>query len=1168
MTTYDDAGIYPVTFTASDGSATDDETIDVTVTNVNRAPELAAIGAQQVLEGVMLEIGVSATDPDGEALTLTAAPLPGDASFTDHGDGTGTFSWTPNNTDAGFYDVLFAVTDGDLGDDESVNIEVVDADGFILDPNPLAFVADFGGANPASQDFDVNVSDGSAVAFTATTDAGWFTVSPPGGTSPATLTVEVNIAGLAAGFYRDSITIAGGELDDVYEFVELTITNTLVVDPTSLTFNISEGDLMVASQTLDVSEQGGNAIAYEASTEADWLILTDPTGTTAGTVTVDLDLAAVTVGEHNATIMVTAEAINSPIEVAVTLNVAECPTLAPTVAVFDEVAFAGETVMFDGTVSLTSSGPGEIDFETTASAAYTFDPATGTTPQEVTVHYEQLFDVAGEYSDTAYIMATVTDTYACPSQTMVITNVSVYRPPSADTVIVVNTPAVPGMRVEVPVIFTNSCPLEGLSLVLAWESDEVHFDSLSFVGSVVEYLDDKGYNETHHDLMPDHDQVSIWANAGVQQNVPIGSEQLLGTMFLSLSCEIEEGVFPFVIGEDSSMASIAFARDCGEGTEVEIPEYIPGSIVVGTASNFVCGYVVDPFDDEIEGATVELYDDYPFGDVQMTTMSSSIGGFAFDEIMVIPFDLYAYKEGYYPGKVEDINFGDKGVKIVLHPLEEFEPNPPTFFVDYFCPDSSSTYLGTLIPVGSYVEAYTQTGLLVGQKMVERPGVFGMFPVNRADVDLQLPGAVAGDQILFTINGMDALVTGNTTFPDGGYTQVEVCLEVRGTVEKTCPLFEGWNLISWNVNTDTDDILTVLDPVMSYVDVVLGFEQGGLTFDPDLQPWSTLWDVDHLSAYWVRIEGIAELSLVISGLPVPETTPILLYPGWNSISYLPEDSRDISVALETISATTELVYGFPMASIEIWQPGGNFNGLGTLNPCEGYFIKMNEMSWLTYSDGTVAAPSAPRALPQIATSSDDMTTTHWVNLYSRDLLVDGQQVTTGTTITAHAVAGDDVVGRFTMTTNGQFGFMPVYAETGGLLNPGDAFYLKVNDIATEEEFTWTNSGDRLEITELSTAASSVEILPQDYSLAQNYPNPFNPATQILFTVPQATKVKIEVFNVLGRSISVVFEGQAAAGQNSVVWDGLDASGKPTASGVYFYRMTAENYTETRKMMLLK
>ena len=107
-----------------------------------------------------------------------------------------------------------------------------------------------------------------------------------------------------------------------------------------------------------------------------------------------------------------------------------------------------------------------------------------------------------------------------------------------------------------------------------------------------------------------------------------------------------------------------------------------------------------------------------------------------------------------------------------------------------------------------------------------------------------------------------------------------------------------------------------------------------------------------------------------------------------------------------------------------------------------------------------------------------------------------------------------------------------------------------------------------MTELSTAGSIGEVLPTGYSLAQNYPNPFNPSTSIAFNMPVSGHAKIEIFNVLGRSTAVIFDGQAEVGLNNVVWDGRDANGNATASGVYFYRLTADKYTETRKMMLLK
>jgi len=78
----------------------------------------------------LLSFTVSATDADGDTLTLSAATLPNGASFTDNGDGTGYFSWTPNFNQAGSYTVLFSVTDGLLSDDENVVITVNNVEGF------------------------------------------------------------------------------------------------------------------------------------------------------------------------------------------------------------------------------------------------------------------------------------------------------------------------------------------------------------------------------------------------------------------------------------------------------------------------------------------------------------------------------------------------------------------------------------------------------------------------------------------------------------------------------------------------------------------------------------------------------------------------------------------------------------------------------------------------------------------------------------------------------------------------------------------------------------------------------------------------------------------------------------------------------------------------------
>jgi hypothetical protein len=94
------------------------------------------------------------------------------------------------------------------------------------------------------------------------------------------------------------------------------------------------------------------------------------------------------------------------------------------------------------------------------------------------------------------------------------------------------------------------------------------------------------------------------------------------------------------------------------------------------------------------------------------------------------------------------------------------------------------------------------------------------------------------------------------------------------------------------------------------------------------------------------------------------------------------------------------------------------------------------------------------------------------------------------------------------------------------------------------------------------------LPDHFSLRQNYPNPFNPATTISFSLPVAEQVRLEIFNSLGRRVTTLLQKDLPAGDHSVVWDGTDASMDRAASGIYFYRLTAGDHAESRKMILLK
>jgi hypothetical protein len=89
------------------------------------------------------------------------------------------------------------------------------------------------------------------------------------------------------------------------------------------------------------------------------------------------------------------------------------------------------------------------------------------------------------------------------------------------------------------------------------------------------------------------------------------------------------------------------------------------------------------------------------------------------------------------------------------------------------------------------------------------------------------------------------------------------------------------------------------------------------------------------------------------------------------------------------------------------------------------------------------------------------------------------------------------------------------------------------------------------------------LPTAFALAQNYPNPFNPVTVIDFALPKSGQVKLEVFNVLGQLVETLVDKSMPAGNHSV---DFNASSKP--SGVYFYRLTHQFGSQTRKMVILK
>ena len=98
------------------------------------------------------------------------------------------------------------------------------------------------------------------------------------------------------------------------------------------------------------------------------------------------------------------------------------------------------------------------------------------------------------------------------------------------------------------------------------------------------------------------------------------------------------------------------------------------------------------------------------------------------------------------------------------------------------------------------------------------------------------------------------------------------------------------------------------------------------------------------------------------------------------------------------------------------------------------------------------------------------------------------------------------------------------------------------------------------------------VPETFTLKQNYPNPFNPTTTISFGIPnqigKSVKVRLNIFNLEGKLVRILFEGEKSSGWYTVEWDGTNELGEKVTSGLYFYTVIADDYRATKKMVLTK
>ena len=159
--------------------------------------------------------------------------------------------------------------------------------------------------------------------------------------------------------------------------------------------------------------------------------------------------------------------------------------------------------------------------------------------------------------------------------------------------------------------------------------------------------------------------------------------------------------------------------------------------------------------------------------------------------------------------------------------------------------------------------------------------------------------------------------------------------------------------------------------------------------------------------------------------------------------------------------------------------------------------------------------------------------------------------------SNVIAGDNSTGVFVSSNKGTTWTQRNQGLTGSN-SVGRLYFLNGYVFAALPSVVW-----RRDLQNLVSVNSISEILPSSYSLSQNYPNPFNPITNVKFSIVKSGDVKIVVYDVQGREVQTLVNERLSEGSYEVSFDG-----SMLTSGVYFYKMVSEGFTEIKRMILIK
>ena len=350
-----------------------------------------------------------------------------------------------------------------------------------LSPDSFAFEATIGDPNPQPQVLNItNVGEGD-LFWNASWDAGWLNVSPSSGIAPSNPGVYVNLAGLSAGVYTDSIMVSDPNAtnDPQYATVTFTVNEPLPeieLVPDEFYFLALQDSANPDIQTLVVNDVGGGTLSWTATNSSMWLSLSAYSGGPGDAVDLMVDITGLTFGTYYDTIVVSdPNATNSPQYAEVVLEVISAFPVLEVEPLSYQVGGSITQNPYDRILKIINGGGGSLNFDITATNEWiSFQPSTGSTMgvEEVVVSFETIGMNQGFHYDTIVVTSTngTGGPYEIPVQLWVM-----QWPPELEVigdqlsfsgVQCQNIPPIPSQTFEI-----QNNGIESLDWTLEWDAD-------------------------------------------------------------------------------------------------------------------------------------------------------------------------------------------------------------------------------------------------------------------------------------------------------------------------------------------------------------------------------------------------------------------------------------------------------------------------------------------------------------------------------------------------------------------------------------------------------------------------------------------------------------------------------------------------------------------------